>query len=547
MKRIRRIFLLLFIVSTIPTFVFAQTERWGMYEVALSAPVTNGNPFDVVVKAAFESNGATVEVNGYYDGIDKNTNKGIWKIRFMPPKEGEWNYTTSSSLKQLNGKKGRFTCIAPSSGNHGPVSVDEGGYDFKYADGTQYFPVGTTSYNWMHASNDPKFGNADKGMTMQEQTLKSLKESGFNKLRSLLIVHNFDASYPEPDIFPFERKGNGWDWSRFNPRYFDHVEKCTADLMALGIELDLILFHPYDDGRWGFDKMPREAGELLCRYVAARFGAFRNIWWSMANEYDFLRQPQENWDAWTDAVIDNDPYHHLISIHSGTARYYSYWDKRYTHCSIQDQAPVEITGGGAIVRNIYKKPVIFDEVCYEGDMKDRWGNLSGQEELCRMWTGLMCGTYVTHAECFQYGNPHDFSRDFLAVGGKWQGESWKRIKFMRGILAEMPHPLYLPDSSWDTQTAACGSGCYMLYLGRKVMKEWTFNLPNRNIRPFPRMKEGERYKVDIIDTWNMTITPCSTVFETIKQDSYRMTDKDGQSVQLPEVPYLLLRIKRIEN
>lgn len=233
----------------------------------------------------------------------------------------------------------------------------------------------------MHASNDPKFGCADEGVTMQEQTMKSLKESGFNKIRSLFLVHNFDATYPEPDIYPFERKGDTWDWERLNPRYFDHVEACTRMLMEAGIEQDLILFHPYDDGRWGFDRMPREAGERMCKYIVARMSAFRNVWWSMANEYDFLRAQRDNWDVWTDAVVKSDPYHHLISIHSGTARYYKYWDERYTHCSIQDQAPVEVLGGGAIVKNIYKKPVIFDEVCYEGDMTDRWGNLSGQENF----------------------------------------------------------------------------------------------------------------------------------------------------------------------
>jgi len=409
----------------------------------------------------------------------------------------------------------------------------------------------------MHASNDPAFSTADPGLTMQQQTLLSLEESGFNKIRSLLTVQNFDRTYPEPDQFPFvaidgydPANGNTarWDWTRLNPRYFDHVEQCTEGLLRLGIEQDLIMFHPYDGGRWGFDEMPREAGELLCRYVAARFGAYRNIWWSLANEYDFLRkQPISNWDAWTDAILANDPYHHLISIHSYTARYYKYWDERYTHCSIQDQAPVEAPGRAITVLNIYKKPVIFDEVCYEGDMTERWGWLSGEEELYRMWNAYMNGTYCSHSECFQYGDPHDFRRDFLAVGGKWQGTSWRRIRFMRQILDAMPRPMYLPDSSWDLNTSACGPGYYMVYLGKKVAKEWRFDLPIRNQRDvFPRMTEGERYKVEIIDTWNMTITESPVIITTKKQDNYRMVAEGDGIIPLPELPYLLLRITRIE-
>ncbi|MCQ2113545.1 MAG: DUF4038 domain-containing protein [Bacteroidaceae bacterium] len=523
----------------------AQVERWGMYETSLTAPLTEENPFNIELKARFENADTAIIVNGYYDGIDKKTKQGVWRIRFMPMREGVWHFVTISNTHNLNGKSGDFSCIAPSADNHGPVMVDKTGLHFKYADGKRFMPVGTTSYDWMHATNDPHFGNFDKGLTIQEQTLKSLEMSGFNKVRSLLLVHNFDKSYPEPDIFPFEREGDSWDWTRLNPRYFDHVEEYTLRLMQLGIEQDLILFHPYDEGRWGFDAMPREAGMLLCKYVTARFGAIRNIWWSMANEYDGLKkQPRDIWDVWTDAVIDNDPYHHLISIHSFTAQYYKYWDSRYTHCSIQDQAPVEVQGGAAIVRNIYKKPVIFDEICYEGDMTSRWGCLTGEEELYRMWQAYVCGTYATHAECFQYGNPHDFSHDFLAVGGKWMGESWKRIKFMRSILDDMAYPMYLADSSWDPCTSACGPDCYMVYLGKQKLKEWVFNLPAKNSY-FPRLKGGERFKVEVIDTWNMTITECPLIFETTRSGHYRMADKENRVVPLTEQPYILLRIKRI--
>lgn len=522
-------------------------ERWDQCEITLTSPTAvAGNPFDVTLSATFVHESDTLVVPGYYNGGKE------WKIRFMPTKTGRWSYATHSSLTALSDMRGWVECTPASGQNHGPVEVDSTGLHFCYADGTRYIPIGTTSYDWMHASNDPAFSTADPGLTMQQQTLKSLGESGFNKIRSLLLVQNFNRSYPEPDCFPFEetKSSDRWDWSRLNPRYFDHVEECIEGLRDLNIEMDLIMFHPYDDGRWGFDQMPVEAGQLLCRYVAARFGAFRNVWWSLANEYDLVKgQAPENWLVWTDEILKNDPYHHLISIHSYTAQYYSYWDDRFTHCSIQDQAPVEDFGRAIIARNIYKKPVIYDEVCYEGDMTERWGWLKGEEELFRMWQALIVGTYCTHSECYQYGNPSDFRRDFLAVGGKWQGESWRRTKFMQQILNDMPRPMYLPDSSWDPYTSACGPGYYMVYLGKRVGKEWHFDLPIRNGRgaaAFPRMTEGERYQVEIIDTWNQTITRCPSVFVTKKQDNYRMIDAEGRSVALPELPYLLLRIKRID-
>lgn len=520
----------------------AQVERWGIYEVALTAPVPEGkNPFEVELSATFCGQD-TLTVAGFYDGGDQ------WKIRFMPSQEGKWTYTIQSELETLNLKHGAFLCVAPAEGNHGPVQVDSTGLNFCYADGSRYWAIGTTSYDWMHASSDPSVIMADAGLTMQQQTLKSLSETGFTKIRSLLLPQNFEATYPEPEVYPFERKGDSWDWTRLNPRYFDHVEACTKGLMSLGIEQDLILFHPYDGGRWGFDAMPIEAGQLLCRYVGARMSSFRNVWWSLANEYDLVKaQPKEAWDAWTDAIIGADPYKHLVSIHSYTAQYYSYWDERYTHCSVQDQAPVEDFGRAAIVRNIYRKPIVFDEVLYEGNLDVRWGNLSGEEELFRMWQALIAGTYCTHSECYLLGDEKKFRYNFLAVGGKFYGTMAARTKFMKQVLDDLPMPMYLADSSWDPRTSAAGPGYFMVYMGKDIKEEWRFNLPCRNGRTpaYRRIQEGDQFEVEIIDTWNCTIEKYPVTFEAMKQDGYRMIDKQNRAVRLPQRPYLLLRIKQV--
>ena len=91
----------------------------------------------------------------------------------------------------------------------------------------------------------------------------------------------------EPVYHAFERTEIGeWDDTRFNPRFFQHLEKRVGDLLALGIEADLILFHPYD--RWGYSMLEAETDDRYLRYVVARLAAYRNVWWSLANEYDFM-------------------------------------------------------------------------------------------------------------------------------------------------------------------------------------------------------------------------------------------------------------------
>ena len=56
-----------------------------------------------------------------------------------------------------------------------------------------------------------------------------------------------------------------------------------------------------------------------------------------------------------------------------------------------------------------------------------------------------------------------------------------------------------------------------------------------------------KFTADVIDTWNMTITPVDGIFTLTKKDAYFFNDKDGRSIMLPGQPYMAIRIKRVEN
>ena len=75
---------------------------------------------------------------------------------------------------------------------------------------------------------------------------------------------------------------------------------------------------------------------------------------------------------------------------------------------------------------------------------------------------------------------------------------------------------------------------------------WYFNLPQKN-GSFTRVTSGKKYKVDIIDTWNITTTPVNDVFETAASEDYRLFDKERKMIRLPMVPYLALRITEINK
>ena len=161
-------------------------ERWGIYEVTLNGPDT-GNPFtEVELTAEFKQGDRTFEPHGFYDG------NGVYKIRFMPDEIGEWTYTTKSNQAELDGQTGQLTCIEPSERNHGPVGVYKN-YYLQYADGTPYHQFGTTCYAWAH-----------QGDAMEEQTLKTLAEAPFNKMRMCIFPKDYVYNKNEPVYYPFE-------------------------------------------------------------------------------------------------------------------------------------------------------------------------------------------------------------------------------------------------------------------------------------------------------------------------------------------------------
>jgi hypothetical protein len=472
----------------------------------------------VDLTARFSQGDTSVAVSGFYDG------DGAYRVRFMPGRQGEWRYETKSNRPELDGKRGSFTAGKPSAGNHGPVRVHNT-YHFAYADGTPYFPVGTTCYAWTHQD--------DK---LEEQTLATLKQGPFNKLRMCVFPKRYTYNQNEPLLYPFAgAPPRAWDFTRFNPMFFRHLEKRVGQLRDLGIEADLILFHAYDKGHWGFDRMEPAADDRYLRYLIARLAAYRNVWWSLANEYDFLTEKKESdWDRFFQIVVKEDPYAHLRSIHNGH-RLYNHTHPWVTHVSMQNGSAVADFGRAVLLRDPYRKPVVFDEAKYEGDIEQRWGNLSAEEMVHRFWQGAIAGTYVGHGETYRH--PEDLL--WWSKGGALRGQSPPRIGFLRKVLEDGPPEGLEPIDKWQNdRTAGKKGGYYLVYLGKEKPARWAFELPAAGL------KEPLRLTVEVIDTWGMTVTPVKGVFEVRLRDRYTYTCETTPYLPLPAKPYLALRIRK---
>ncbi len=505
-----------------------QVEKWGLQEVICKGHST-GNPFvDFKIKGIFKSKNQTVEVDGFYDG------NGIYKVRFMPSFEEEYTFeiTGNFSNEQYSGS---FTVLPSAEDNHGPVRTANT-YHFAYEDGTPYYPVGTTCYVW-----------ALQPQEVQEETLNTLRDTAFNKIRFCIFPKHYDYNFKEPISYPYvgtpcdssnitkenfskyysSFEGNDWDYTRFNPEHFRHLEECIQKLCELSIEADLILMHPYD--RWGFSSMSAENDELYLRYVVARFAAYRNVWWSLANEYDLMPQKSiQDWERFAEIVCQCDPYSHLRSIHN-CIPFYNYSQPWITHCCMQRQDLYKSAELVAEWREQYKKPIVLDEIAYEGNIQHGWGNISGKELVRRFWEATCRGGYAGHGETFM--NTDDVI--WWSHGGKLHGESAERLKFLYSILKETPGVGLKPlASSWDEVVATTQSPISPMSIENNYyIYYYSFMRPS--FRDF-YFDDKSKFVAEVIDTWEMTIEEKGTFSGKFRID-------------LPGKEYMAIRIRKIKE
>ncbi|HHV10856.1 MAG TPA: DUF4038 domain-containing protein [Clostridiales bacterium] len=389
-----------------------KIEQYSIFEATIQSPAPHNSHVDVDFYGIFLKDGQEtggIRIKGFYAG------NGDYKIRFMPKEEGLWHFTLYLNSPDRVTESGTFECIRATGLNHG--AVKPAGTDFVYDDGTKFVPYGTTIYAWIHQTDE-----------IVKETVETLRESPFNKVRMCVFPKHAIYNSNDPQLYPFEKNDAGaWDVNKPSFSYWDHLEKCLNDLLSLGIETDLILFHPYD--RWGFSKLSLSENLVYLDYLLRRLSAYRNIWWSLANEYDMVfTKTNEDWLTIGQYVSSNDPYNHLLSIHNWL-RVFDPKTPWISHLSLQTNIYEKVLN---LVMD-YKKPVILDEVRYEGDIEPDWGNISAFELTHRFWAVMMLGGYCSHGETF-------YREDevlWWAKGGKLYGESPKRIAFLKSLLCEV--------------------------------------------------------------------------------------------------------------
>eukprot|EP01084_Bolivina_argentea_P251604 422046_1 len=455
----------------------SSVEKWDQFELQLNGP-SSGNPFiDNKLFADFTNTNdeKTFHVRGFYDG------NGIYKTRFMPDKIGVWSYVTFSNVKSMNNISDKFNVTKVSGNNYGPIVVDKSNKkSFIYLEtGEEFFQTGTTSYAWIHERT-------------YNQTLKTIEyisnNNIFNKIRMTVFPKWYEYTHDEPVYYPYIGiSPNSWgNFDKFNIDYWHHLDYCLQTMLSAGnIIADIILFHPYDQGHWGFDCMGciyptnyshcrkdpdiyNTSNDLFyLRYIIARIASYRHVWYSMANEFDHISCKQKGiinqtngpnpadtfpiWDQYFETLMSEDPYgndYKEKSIHNGKI-IYNYSQPWTTHLSVQGFSDVPYIWW----QNLFNisKPVILDEEGYEGNISTGWGSMTSAQETDRFWMGNSNSNFVGHSECVLPNNTNNGDGTSIMwwnLGNKLRGESYKKIEWFGNYMRNKTnHPLF---SEMDT-------------------------------------------------------------------------------------------------
>ncbi|MGA0029766.1 MAG: DUF5060 domain-containing protein [Opitutales bacterium] len=288
-----------------------DVPRWQPRDFSFSAKTDTANPFMVPFSATVTApDGKTFALPGFFDG------DGTWKVRVSPNAEGKWSLVTKSEVKELDGQKAEFTCVKSTYPNaHGVLRVDkEHPHHFIFEDGSRFFMQGY-EYDWLWALDMDK-----PGVPTVDATLDLIAKYGFNYVILNSYAHDTkwregktgDDDFGPPSLYAWEGSNESPDHGRMNLAYWKHYDLVMEALARRGMQAHMLIKVYNKDVKWPAHGSDEE--KLFFRWLVARYAAYPNLIWDFSKEAHNEKglAYKQDWLKW---LRENDPYHHLTTVH----------------------------------------------------------------------------------------------------------------------------------------------------------------------------------------------------------------------------------------
>ncbi|MEM9721081.1 MAG: DUF5060 domain-containing protein [Bacteroidota bacterium] len=282
----------------------------------LKTPVDK--PFSVSFGAYLRGpNGENMKLPGYFNGNKQ------WVLRFSASTQGDWNFTTYSDVKGLEGKTGKILVVAGNQNKHGSIGICASNQNkFCYEDGTPY-NLQAFELDWLFALDYDNPTATPKA----DHLVGLLAQNGINQIVTTVYSYEVEwekdellAAHPEhefgskEEIFPFLGTNSQPDFSALNIRFFQKFDRMVSLLDRHDIVAHMMIYVWNKQVNW--PPAESEADNLYFDYIIKRYQAFPNVIWDVSKEA--LNNPRctEAYGRERIRRIDSlDAYDRLVSVH----------------------------------------------------------------------------------------------------------------------------------------------------------------------------------------------------------------------------------------
>ncbi|MCU0979353.1 MAG: DUF4038 domain-containing protein [Pirellulaceae bacterium] len=481
-----------------PEMTARTTEQWNTFECTRTSATRYANPFmDVQVDVVFRAGDREWIVPAFWAGEDQ------WTVRFAPPLPGDYTCEFKCSdpaNADLNGKE-RSLRVTPYTGDnpllkHGFLRVSADRRHFEHADGTPFLWLADTWWKCLC-----------RRMTWEgfQELTADRKAKGFNVVQIVCGPYP-DEGFLEPRLaneggLPYE----SIQFDKVNPEYFDYADRRLKHLVDAGIAPAIV-------GAWGrgdcnsMEAIGAAGLKRHWRYLVARYSAYP-VFWILAGEIpEETKWGQGPWAEVATYLRSIDPYHRLLTCHTGHGRRGAPGDSPVIDFDMvggnHDERVAVEAKTLAIVATAYAKdppmPVLVGETCYEGHMQQGFGDVQRRMFWGNMLSGAAGHTYgaagIWHASV--EGDPGCAS---AAFGGTkvYDWTTWKegmnypgatQLGIGKRLLEQYPWSRFEPHPEWteaDCIAAGIPGEVRFIYQPRRRIYDWQGTVVKKLERDVP--------------------------------------------------------------